>query len=368
VLITPGAAYDQLATSPHRWWLRGLVGIAGVCAALSAMLAVAIAVFVIGFAAGRPTGPDGAPTFGAIGDLAWQLVALAVFTPAVLLAAVLLQRRPAGTLASVTGRLRWAWLGACLLAAFAFTVVSVAGLTALTVVTSGHSMADELGLADWVGWRGFAIAVAVLLPLVPLQAAAEEFLFRGWLLQAMGGRRWGRWIGVGVSAVAFALAHGLGTVWGFLDLVTFGVLMAWLTIRTGGLEAAVGLHVAGNLVALIWSAAFGTLASPETAADSSWVMFAVDVPMQVLYVVVVIRLAGRRGIDVVAPAGAAGEALPSGPLEAALPSGPLGAALPSAPLGAAPPSEPIGAALPAAGAGAVSGDSVPVSGPGPTPR
>jgi hypothetical protein len=88
-------------------------------------------------------------------------------------------------------------------------------------------------------------------------------------------------------------------------------------------------------------------------------MFAVDVPMQVLYVVVVIRLAGRRGIDVVAPAGAAGEALPSGPLEAALPS---------APLGAAPPSEPIGAALPAAGAGAVSGDSVPVSGPGPTPR
>ncbi|MET9522895.1 CPBP family intramembrane glutamic endopeptidase [Streptomyces coeruleorubidus] len=44
------------------------------------------------------------------------------------------------------------------------------------------------------------------------------------------------------QAVLFAAAHGWGTKWGFIGLLVFGGVCGWLTIRTGGLEAAVALH------------------------------------------------------------------------------------------------------------------------------
>jgi hypothetical protein len=99
--------------------------------------------------------------------------------------------------------------------------------------------------------------------------------------------------------------HGWGTPWGFADLVVFGVLTGYLTIRTGGLEAAIALHVVNNLVAAGLAAALGQFSIDETAADLPWQMVLVDVPVLVAYTLVVLWLAKRRRLAVVSPAGPA---------------------------------------------------------------
>jgi membrane protease YdiL (CAAX protease family) len=248
----------------------------------------------------RPGGRYGLPSFGDLGDTALELLVAAALIPALVLAARAWQRRPAGTLASVCGRLRWGWLLACLLVAVAAELLYLGVETVLEVATTTATAAD-LGFAGWVGWRGFAVAVPVLLALVPMEAAAEEYLFRGWLLQALGGFGRRPWLAMTVSALLFAVVHGLGTAWGFIDLVGFAVIAGWLTVRTGGLEAAIAVHVATNLVETIVQAATGTLASTETAADNSWRMTMVDLATVALYAVVISCLVRRRRIAAVVP-------------------------------------------------------------------
>lgn len=53
-----------------------------------------------------------------------------------------------------------------------------------------------------------------------------------------------------MSAVLFALVHegATASVWGFADLVVFAVALSVVTLRTGGLEAALALHLVHNSV------------------------------------------------------------------------------------------------------------------------
>ena len=100
--------------------------------------------------------------------------------------------------------------------------------------------------------RDFLIVIALL---TPLQAAGEEYVFRGYLTQAFGSLLpWRR-----VSLVLAVLAPG-GAVrarprarpgrWPvFFDRFAFGVVAGILVIRTGGLEAAIAMHVLNNFFA-----------------------------------------------------------------------------------------------------------------------
>ncbi|RIV40382.1 CPBP family intramembrane metalloprotease [Micromonospora radicis] len=250
---------------------------------------------------GQPEGPDGIPSFGPIADTAYLLLGLAALIPVVLLAARWVQARPAGTVSSVTGRLRWRWLAICLLVALPTVTLMIGGFLGLLTLTGDGSDADPEG-SGWVGVRTFAISMAMLLALVPLQAAAEEYLCRGWLLQATGAYLRSPWLAIVPQALVFAALHGWGTRWGFADLVFFGLVTGWLTIRTGGLEAAIGLHVVNNLVALGLAAATGELASEVTAADAPWQLLAVDLVVVTGYALVVARLAARRRLADTVPA------------------------------------------------------------------
>lgn len=92
--------------------------------------------------------------------------------------------------------------------------------------------------------------------LIAVQISAEEFLFRGYLMQAFG-RIWGNLFFVVVSqALLFGLLHGANTEvseYGLLTTMPFyigiGVLLGVLTIKTNGLEAALGVHFFNNLYA-----------------------------------------------------------------------------------------------------------------------
>jgi membrane protease YdiL (CAAX protease family) len=287
----PGTPYHRLArNATYRWW-RPVLGtlfvlVAGAVLGIAGFLVVTLAAALTG----QSEDADGIPSFGPLPTLALSFVIIAVLLPVTLLAARWIQDRPAGTLSSVTGRLRWRWLLTCLPVAAAAVVLFLAAGMSFAEVTG-----TDVGLDDALaGWGSFAGSMAVLLLVVPPQAAAEEYLTRGWLMQAIGTRVAA--IPIAVQAVIFAALHGWGTPWGFADLVVFGVVAGWLTVRTGGLEAAIALHVMNNVISAGLAAAYGDLTLDETAADMPWQMAVVDLPVLAGFAWVILRLARRKGI------------------------------------------------------------------------
>ena len=90
------------------------------------------------------------------------------------------------------------------------------------------------------------VVVAVLAPI------AEELLFRGLgytLLKPLG-----RWPAIVLTAVAFALAHGL--LEGFPLLVLFGAGLAYLRSRVGSIVPGILLHMAFNAFVLLAAVRF----------------------------------------------------------------------------------------------------------------
>jgi membrane protease YdiL (CAAX protease family) len=228
-------------------------------------------------------------------------VSLAIALPLVLLTALLIQRRPAGTVSSVAGRVRWRWLGLCLLLALAGTAL-LFGLDLVAATTLGEDVDSSGGTGTWVGLPAFLATTAMLLALVPLQAAAEEYIFRGWLLQAVGAYLSGPWIPISVQALLFAAVHGWGTIGGFAALIVFGTATGWLAVRTGGLEAGVAVHVVTNVASFALLAAFDQLAVGQTLTDAPWHTAILDAVIVCLYAAAVMRLARRRSLPTTAPA------------------------------------------------------------------
>ncbi|MFJ5863539.1 lysostaphin resistance A-like protein [Streptomyces parvus] len=232
-----------------------------------------------------------------VADLVVQLLGIAIAIPIVLWGARVIGRRPAGTVSSVVGRLRWGWLGRCAAVGFPLMVVQIGVLIAWTW---NDEPVGESG-SGFPGWPVFLLSLAVILALVPFQAAAEEYVFRGWLVQVIGRVVRTPWPAVVVASLLFALAHGFGELSGFLLLLYSALWWGWLVIRTGGLEAVIVMHVANNLLAFGLAAGFGELASTETAADAPWQAMVAELVFAPLYCLTVARIAGRRGIERVSP-------------------------------------------------------------------
>ena len=105
--------------------------------------------------------------------------------------------------------------------------------------------------------------VVIAIVLTPLQATAEEYVFRGYLMQTIGG-----WLKHPLWAILlpvplFAIGHNYD-IWGLLDVSVFAIAAGWLTWRTGGLEAAIVAHVINNTVLFI----LGAVGLSDINADS----------------------------------------------------------------------------------------------------
>lgn len=228
-----------------------------------------------------------------VADIAVQLIGIAIGIPVVLWGARYLGRRPAGTVSSVAGRLRLRWLGLCAAVAFPLIIVQFGVMIAWTW---GEEPAGPAG-DGFPGWSAFLVSLAVLGALVPFQAAAEEYVFRGWLVQVIGRAVRSPWPAVIFASLLFALAHGFGELTGFILLLYSALWWGWLVIRTGGLEAVIVLHAANNMLAFGLAAGFGELSATETAADAPWQAMVLEFVFAPLYCLTMARLADRRGIE-----------------------------------------------------------------------
>ncbi|WP_181445022.1 CPBP family intramembrane glutamic endopeptidase [Micromonospora endophytica] len=281
--VTPAPVpYHRLAhTGRHRWW-RPALGTLLILAGLPLLLAGGVA--AVGSIVVLAGGPRDFLDRSAEAELAFTLLPFAALLPLTLLAARWVQRRPAGTVSSVAGRLRGRWLATCL-------------LLAVPVVGTSFGLLDMLpgdGTEfTWTGWPRVAAGLALVVLLVPLQVAGEEYFFRGWLVQAFGSWMRSPWPGVGLSSVVFGLVHGLDSGWSLVALIFYGVVSAVLTIRTGGLEAALGLHIVNNVSVIALIVVTGTMdANSVTTAPAA----IVDMVAVMIYAEAALYLARRHGI------------------------------------------------------------------------
>jgi CAAX protease family protein len=200
--------------------------------------------------------------------------------------------RPAW-LASVRPRLRWRYLVVCL----GVAVVALLATLVVSAVLPSQGEGTELSghANDFTSTtRDFLIVLVVL---TPLQAAGEEYAFRGYLLQAFGGLFRSRWVAVVASAFIFGLAHGLGqSVPIFFDRFAFGLVAGVLVVLTGGLEAGIAMHVLNNWLAFGLALAFGDMASTLNPTGGSWWSIPVTLTQSLVYLFLCLALARRMGL------------------------------------------------------------------------
>lgn len=161
----------------------------------------------------------------------------------------LLDRRSVASLVGPGGlRVRPLALGA----AAALAVAAIAGtVSALMVSVLVAPPVRGPSLAAWLA------ALPIALPLIALQVTAEELFFRGYLLQGLAARfRSARVWWLLPSLIFGALHWNPGDFGAAAPLVVAsatlsGLLLADITVRTGNLSAAIGVHFATNAAALL---------------------------------------------------------------------------------------------------------------------
>jgi membrane protease YdiL (CAAX protease family) len=204
---------------------------------------------------------------------------------------VLHQMRPRW-LSSVVPKLRWKFLLVCVgLGAVALGASIVVGMLVPSSGSSGGGGGDHVSTG-----RAVALGLVVLLT-TPLQAAGEEYAFRGYLLQAVGALTRNKWVTIVITAGLFATAHLQFAPPLFLDRFLFGLVAGWLVIRTGGLESGIALHVLNNYLALGLAILSGDLVTTLSSPSADWWELIPSLTQTLVFAGLVAWVAGRMKLQ-----------------------------------------------------------------------
>lgn len=175
--------------------------------------------------------------------IAANLLNLALLTPISMAIHHLFYGVDFRTLHSVKGKLRSSFL----VRAFAWFVPL--WLLWLCVSTLAAGFGDPS--LTWSAPQ-IVLAFGLIVIATPLQSAGEEYGFRGLIMRVAAS--WGRGpksslvLGITVSSVLFASMHLTLDPWLNVFYLAFGLALAIITWRTGGLETAIVMHAANNVL------------------------------------------------------------------------------------------------------------------------
>ncbi|PYF11745.1 hypothetical protein C8J30_10255 [Rhodobacter viridis] len=135
------------------------------------------------------------------------------------------------------------------------------GLVALVAATSAldPNLGKSTPLPVLLNW------LPIALPLLFIQIASEELLFRGYFLQQMGARSRARLLWMVLPAALFGALHyapdenGPTAIIFVLWAMLFGCLSADLTARAGNLGPSLAFHFANNISAIFLVGLYGQL-------------------------------------------------------------------------------------------------------------
>ena len=203
-------------------------------------------------------------------------------------------------LTSVVPKMRWKFFFICL-------GLSVVALIAQLIVGQLVSAPETPGTSGTVNdfTTMTALLAVIVLLTTPLQAAGEEYVFRGYLMQAIGSF-WSfpevpvwvtRWVAILGTATLFALAHGVQNFPLFFDRFMFGLIAGWLVVRTGGLEASIAMHILNNFLAFGYALLFSDLSSTLNVSQVGWENIPVTLTQAGSYALLVTLVARKMNLQ-----------------------------------------------------------------------
>lgn len=175
--------------------------------------------------------------------------------------AAVMTNRPFQHYVTAAPRVRWRLLVLGL--GLSFAVIAPLLIAAEIGAPSG-SPPPVMSLTPDLARRALYVIAALLL--VP-SAAAEELMFRGWLMRQIAAFTKSPVALVFATATAFSAAHLDFAPDAFLARVVMGAGFAYMALRLGGLELAVGAHAANNILFILFVAPYGV---HERAAPGAW--------------------------------------------------------------------------------------------------
>jgi len=216
------------------------------------------------------------------------LVTMSSFIPllaATFLAVRLIHARPLKTLVTAADHIRWRRI--------------FAGAGVWLLIAALLSVVESLLYPDRyvLTFQPIVLIFAVLaLILIPIQTSAEEFFFRGYLLQWMGLRLKGKWLLSFLNGALFFLPHAANpemathSILIGLGYFAMGFFFTLITLQDQGIELALGVHAANNLFAgLFANYAVSALPSPSLftvkTLDPVYSLISLIVGMILFYVV-----------------------------------------------------------------------------------
>lgn len=148
----------------------------------------------------------------------------------------------------------------------------------------------NLPLNEWLWYLPYAV------PLILIQTSAEELIFRGYLQQQLAARFNSRFFWMVLPSMLFASLHwdpAMGSNAWLVVAVTFGMALiaADLTEKTGSLGAAMGLHFANNIFALLFLSVQDTInglalfVTPFSKADTAELPLALGIDLILLLLI-----------------------------------------------------------------------------------
>ena len=248
-LLVPIAYIISRTTDKDVGKIFGIMAMAGVVASVLSIAVVAPAL------TGAMAEDD--PTLQVLGQSALAYGLLLFSFIGAFVAGWLVQRfihyRTFHSLITAAARIRWGRIG--------WTLLATWGVYAVLAFVSVNMLGQEVN-PNPERSRMLPFVIATVL-FIPIQCAAEELIFRGYLNQALGRFIPSALIVFALSSLAFGSLHlanpeigaaqESGTFWIVASsYVLFGFILSLMVWIDNGLESAIGVHIANNA----WAAIF----------------------------------------------------------------------------------------------------------------
>ena len=198
-----------------------------------------------------------------------SLGSLAIIIPSILIASLVYGDRPFSSYSSSRGG--WNWK------IFIRTFAAALGICGVPVAIFHLKSGGD-------GINKFTVAGFICLTILgPLQCVAEEYLFRGLIIQTVGAWYKITALAIVVEVVIFAAMHPYNII-GVIAIAIAGACFGLSAVITKGLEAGSALHIVNNMT-IFYMAGFG-LAEIKSDVDLSGTI--VDILINVVYVIFLI--------------------------------------------------------------------------------
>ena len=208
----------------------------------------------------------------------FSYISIAVFIPALYIASKIVRDRPFSSYASSRGGWNWKLYFKCLLIPLA--VYIIVNVISIPFDNNPKTSTSQVSL----------ITMVLSLILIPLQCIAEEYVFRGALMQALGSWFKIPILAIVIQAIIFALLHSYDAL-GVISIAISGVVYGLLAWRTNGIEAGAAIHSINNLMGFyIVALGLGSISSKVSLTE-----FIVDVALTLISAAALYYIGNKKG-------------------------------------------------------------------------